>query len=754
MASQPTDPRVTRMRAFLAGEHFRYRRTASTPQAGEVSLHSPVSLLIEAPDTPLMAQALADFRRFGEECLGLTFAATGTPLRLRLTGSPSAARPLLDPAAEAFTLTVGPEGVLLEAPFERGLLHGTHYLERLMADRGGPFLLPGQWEVTPQFMPRVSLGIAVDPDQEDAYLSLLSHYGMSGLRLHVDLKAVTHSSILPELNQPGREEKLAALARKLEQYARHGLDGLPIINTGVLPYDHPVFLANPARRGAPYKVFHDMATQAVLCSSNAEVLAYYEEAFGQLFRELPDLYGGVVIVGGEGFMHCYSRPYGEFEGYSSCPHCREKSPSAEVARLCNHLAASLHRVAPDKPLFAWPYSAFTWSGESDRAQQEWIAQLSPEVLVLSNFDTGSEDPQNDAGVFLYDYNIESLGPSKVFRAQAEQLHALGRPIYTKTESNVTTVAYTLPYLPVHFRWHRRFEEMREMGVAGYLNRWGFYPFNACLPEELQYHVIWNPGARAEDLLARAAVRDFGVTAAGAERVVAAWRQLSEAWDDFPYSAMTGGEREFYARGPMHYGPAHPLIFNEQDRYGLSASFFGLSGDLYSLATPEEREELLRNARPRYVCDLLLTLPYGVERYLELITRCRERWAAGLGTLREALGPEPAERARMELDVCELLEIHLTSVENVVRFYRERDELWRGHLSVTEFREVLDRLAEVLRAEIANAERALPILAREFRVRTYSVAMVEEKLRQCRFVLEQELPMFDVSVRFHVWNSFP
>ena len=72
----------------------------------------------------------------------------------------------------------------------------------------------------------------------------------------------------------------------------------------------------------------------------------------------------------------------------------------------------------------------------------------------------------------------------------------------------------------------------------------------------------------------------------------------------------------------------------------------------------------------------------------------------------------------------------------------------------QFRATMDELAGILRAEIANAERSLPILARDFRLRTYDADMVREKLRQCRYVLEEELPIFSVTVRFHVWNDYP
>ena len=754
-SDQAGDERLRKMEAFIRAEHFRYRCFAADgPTANEYPLPARTGLGLEAPATPLLAQVVADFTAFCAQCLQVTLEPNIKPgtIRLRLTGAPGNTHDVLEPAAEAFTVTVSATGVLVEAAQERGLLHATHHLERLMADRGGPYLAYGRSYHKPVFTPRITTAMSFE--MSDEYLSLLSHFGANGLLLHAEIGQCARSRIIPEFNHPDAGKHIAALNQKMAQLRRHGFDSYILLNSRPLTADHPVFLQNPARRGAPLRVFDDMACQYVLCSGNPEVLEFYDDVIENLFREMPDAAGAAVLIGGEGFMHCYSRPLGPFTGYSSCPHCAEREPSAPVAELVNRLATAVKRTGAHKPFFAWPYSAFTWSGGADRAQLRWMEGLSADVHVLSNFDTNSPDEHNGAGVYFYDYNIKSVGPSAVFRAQAAKAREMGRRIYTKTESNVTPSVFFPPYIPVHCRWHARFRAMAELGVAGYLNQWYFYGMSGSLPDELQYHAGWNPEAKTEDLLARAAIRDFNVDASTARQVVSAWQKLSAAWDDFPYSAMTNGEREFYMRGPLHYGPAHPLIFNVQNRYNLPASFFGLSGDLAALATPAEVEALLRDAKPRYVSELLLTLPYGIERYLELTGRCRQQWSAGLAELQQALGPAPAARARMELDVCELLDIHLTTLEHVVRFYAARDRLGRTPTDLPAFREILAELETILRAEIANAERSLPLLAREFRLRTYDIAMVQEKLRQCRYVLEQELPIFNVTVRFHVWNDYP
>jgi len=759
MADKSQDTRYKKMSDFVSQEHFRYRRLAgSQPNDNEFVLKTGLTLSVCAQCTPLIEQTIADFIEFCDKCLEVKLNVSydrnsSGALQFRLKGTFEDPYDVLNPAGETFTYTVSSEGIVLEAAHERGLLHGSHYLERLMADRGAPFLAFGTKTRSPRFIPRITHPMAVASDQREANLSMLSHFGTNGITVGVDLWKCSLNSIIKEFNSPDYEQNIEHLNREIALYHKHGFDSYLCVHNSPMAEDHPAFLTDPNRRGAPYRVFDDLKTQYVLCSSNPEVLACQEEAMESLYRSLPGAAGTLLLVGGEGYMHCYSRPYGKFEGYSSCPHCQDKAPSGEVANLVNRLAAAVKRTGQLKPFFAWPYSAFTWSGSNDRAQIEWMGHLSDDVLVHANFDTGSEDKQNKAGVFLYDYNIKSIGPSDTFKAQAEKSAEMGKRIYTKIESNCTPSVHFDAYIPVHFRWHQRFQEMAKVGVAGYQNQWAFFGPNGSPPEEMQYHAVWNPEISTEELLTRVALRDFGISRESAAQAVEAWRVLSNAWDDFPYSAFTNGEREFYMRGPLHYGPAHPLIFNTQHRYWLSRKFYGLSGDLVGLATPEELEVLMRDAKPRYVSELLMTLPYGIPRYLELLTSCSKAWAKGVTMLKQAIGDSPSERAQMELDICETLEIHFVTMENVVRFYDARDRLGRMAMDLPAFRNTIDELSDLLRAEIANAERSLPILSRDFRIATYDTDMVLEKLRQCHYVLEDELPIFDVTTRFHIWNDF-
>jgi hypothetical protein len=209
------------------------------------------------------------------------------------------------------------------------------------------------------------------------------------------------------------------------------------------------------------------------------------------------------------------------------------------------------------------------------------------------------------------------------------------------------------------------------------------------------------------------------------------------------------------------GPAHPLIFDVQDSYQLPLSFRLLRGDAKEMAdTPEEFEELQRQAKPRYVSDLLVTLPFGVERYLELVQKCRAGWDAGLESLRTTLSGQ-GERAERELGVVETIGSHLRTLENVVKFYHARDILQNTACDSATFRDRIATLQEIATDEMANAEHMLPILEADPRLGygfcygpVYDADMVRAKIAQCQFVRDIELPRFSQVVRFHVWLESP
>lgn len=701
------------------------------------------------------------FTNFLESCVGISRSEAPTEWQFSLDASL---------CRSGFLADIGSERIHIRGRTERDLTDAMHYLERGMADQGGPWLPPGLMEKFPSLVTRFTEGVFVPGHQtvenpgdfSPEYLGLMRHFGANALKMNVSLNDLWFSETLSELNTPDLDRSLVHLRRHADHLMAHGMDLFLILNAKALPSTHAVFLNHPEILGAREEIFLEElsgADRCVLCASHPLTLKAYGEAVENLFRRVPELAGGIMLVGGEGFHHCFMRPANPDKSGTNCPRCRGRDPHSHVAKLASTIATAVKRAGSEKRLIAWPYGAFIWS-KDDPTESRWIGELEGGAEVQSNFDCGDADPTTGAGAVLFDYNIKIPGPSSCFAAQAELCRNRNIPILAKTETNTTPDTFFLPCLPVYFRWHARFQAIREAGCAGFMGQWRFYGMNGSISEELQYHSVWNPERGAEELLRTVARRDFGLTDAAADRLVDAWRTLSKAWDSFPYSAMTAGEREAYMRGPWYLGPAHPLIFNSQSSYELGPKFFLRRGDLAEMLKDEKLARL--PGKPRYVCDLLLCLPFGVESYLRHACDCRDQWDRGLAEMEDILaGQNGALRRSQELNICRAISIHLHSLVNTVRFLERRDSLGSRPMSSQEFESCLRDLDGILGCEIENARRALPILQSDPRIgfgftygEVYDSVMVEQKIRQCEFVRNKELPRSGSVIRFHVWSQYP
>lgn len=733
------------------------------PIGGEVILDPNWSLRWDDSSTPLRNRTLRVFQDFCLRKFDLHFGASDQKsIQWQIAGQHAS-------SDEAFTIHTDSGSVIIEAGSERGLLRGTFYLIRLMSDRKAPYIPKGSIHRQPALSPRFTEGMFVPAmqtpenpgDFTDDYLALMAYFGANALKFYINLFDLWSSNQIPELQRPDFSVKMTALRGFAQRLAEFGIDLYLHLNTPPLLSSEPVFTSHPQTKGAKVELFLEEFTGKswhALCSSNEVVLKGYTESLAAIYQAVPEVAGSVAIIGGECFFHCFTRPEGSSETLTNCPHCHGRDPHAAVAKLVNALGAAGRLDGKPRRLYAWPYSAFIWS-RTKQTQADWINFLDPDIGVLANFDCFDFDESTGNKVRLYDYNIKLVGPSSVFRAQRDACARNSIDILVKTETTTTPDTFFLPYIPVYFRWYERFKAIRESGAVGYMGQWRFYGMNGSIPEELQFHSAWNPDLTAEQILSTIAQRDFNLDVPAASKAIQGWKLLSEAWDDFPFSAMTAGEREGYMRGAWYLGPAHPLIFNPQSTYRLGPKFYLLRGDIAELASEDEVEALPK--KPRYISDLLTCLPFGVENYLHLVSRCRQRWEAGLTILQSAFGDSPNNEASRELGICQMIGIHLQSLENVIRFYDLRDSLARLPQDLPSFEKTFSSLSQVAKTEVSNAERSLSLLENDPRIgfgytygEVYDADLVREKIRQCRYVLENELPRVESFIRFHIWQRYP
>ncbi len=749
--------KADKMRAFLSNEHFRYSRLPdATCKDGEIDVSEGWSLDVNAPETPLIVALKTDFNRFLNECMDVRFQdKSGRPIRFVLTGE--------DDRAEAFTLIVDSDLVEISAPGERGLLRGAHHLERLMADRCAPYLKPGKQEIKPKFSPRISQTIFTLADGSipdtangepelfsDEYLSLMSHYGVNGLHIYLKLWEYSKNEVIQELNSADYAKNIALLQDLCNRASVYGIDIYTVVNNRGVTADSPVFLNHPETRGSllNYPTPDDRYS---LCSGNEKVLRYYSEAFANITHDVPKLAGFIFLVGGEGFLHCFTRPK------HRCPNSTGVNPSEEVANMVNTIGASVHAESTTTKVFAWPYSAFTWSGPGDPYQEEFVRHLSSDVELLSTFETPYAHRIGDRVAVMPDYNITNIGPSEQFAAQSRVLSEYGKKHYAKFECTTDPGWFFMPYIPVHYRWVDRARILNTAQVPGYVCQWRFYGFNGSMPEEILHKLSWNPGADADSLLMNIAKRDFGQVS---PEILTGWRIISDAWAKIPISHSVWGEREFYMKGPIHLGPSHPLILNPSKRYGLSWKFFTLRGDCIELFTPEQIAEAEKDAPPRYSMDLAMVYPYGTDALLGAFEVALAEWTEGTDIVRRALGSSPNNRAKMELGLCEIVGVHLRTAINLIRFYSQRDDLFITPGDAETLREKGRMLMRIVDDEIQNAREGLALVEQDFRIgfgycygQVYDEEMIREKISQCEYVRDSELPDMISNMLFHNYNIY-
>lgn len=623
--------------------------------------------------------------------------------------------------SESFSLDVSPERVVVCGFDERGLMRGLQHLEDLMRFQRGPVLEPLQEERSPLYTPRITaapffatmeLDLEIDPYTHEL-LSRISHYGFSAIWIWGDLMDVGRSKVFPELDQgvTDRQRKLKEIA---DRAATHGLDVYVVLAHRPLP--NSFFEKYPGVRGTPFEAY---GGNNVLCTSTELVQQYIEESTHDLFRAVPDLNGVVFIVGGEGFIHCYTRNM-------NCPHCSSRSAQEVVAGLAKTISKGARAGRANAQVALWPYSASNHWSRKDITQSKLIGKLSPDVTFLTEFGKEGRITFGDKTIPAYDYPISYLGPSERFVAQAKLTEQHGVPLWVKTEHAIALETVQTPYIPVFQRWaERALRFQRFPHLTGIFANWMHYGFMPSIAAEIMKWHTWSPLPDTDDLLRRIARREFGEGTE--EYALKAWQQWSEAIQHYPFSGRM-------AMGPVQKGPAHPLFLN-----------------------PDYQP--FHNRGRQFRNDLSWTEPWGVQVALKQFDLLLRGWGEGVRSWEKVVGaaaPELRRNARREGGVGAALLSCFRSAHNVGRFYQLRDQLAKEEQAPLALA-LLDQLKMIAEAELANSRQAVAVVAADSRLGyansaasshigvpragIYTPGSIKKKIAQVERLLQEEIPEY-------------
>ncbi len=517
------------------------RDPEARPAEGEVEIAPGWAISLPAGASELAHRMAGHLAGFLGECMGLKLET-----RLWVPGGPAGGGLIAlaeegggDPAVpESFTLAVGPGRVEVRGADARGLRDGIARLVDLIGLRRAPLLATGSTTYRPRLLVRLGAVPHLGSHRDLVFLGYNAIFASGG-----DLYAFSRSEAIPALISR-RSPTPVQPATEARQY---GLKTFAFLNTRQkFPKDHPVFIDHPDIRGA---LTWSADGEYTICTEHPLVQRYLSESVEGLFRADPELDGVVLIIGGEGFYHCFMRPYGVAKGHTNCPRCEALGPDTVVANLVNLLGAAARRVNPKALAVAWPYSAeHVWS--ADRAQRGFIEKLGPGGAIFTEIEK-DEWIEKEDGVrkHLWDYSIDLIGPGGRAAEQVAACRAAGVPIFMKSEPELGFEAARLPHVPCLDRWVDRAEALVACGADGAWVFPAFRPLYGCSAAEINKHFWWDPVPDREVVLQGLAARIAG--AQGGPHLRRAWSLVSAAIPCSP-------ELPPYYTGPTYTGPAHPM----------------------------------------------------------------------------------------------------------------------------------------------------------------------------------------------------
>ncbi|MBI2431923.1 MAG: hypothetical protein HYV26_03540 [Candidatus Hydrogenedentes bacterium] len=688
--------------ASLSKDYFaRFQFDPDTrPGEGEVQLSDGTIYLPPnpAPVTPLMAGYLQDFlirrmQMIAEIKEGSDPAAIRSGIVLNEHGGDAA-------VVDSFTIAVSGNVVEISGNGPNGLRDGIVKLVDLIGFRGAPILKLGSHTCTPRLPVRLGTVPNQGSYRELVFLGYNAVFAGGG-----NLHALSTSDAIPELavrRQPGMPE---ANRKGAEEARKHGLMTYAFVDTRQkFPESAPVFQAHPEVRGART---WSADGEFTLCTSHPLVQQWLRESVAGVYQADPDLNGMVLIIGGEGFYHCYMRPFGVEKGHTNCARCEPLGAETVVANLCTLLAEAARSVRADAEIVVWPYSAeHVWS--ADKTQEQLIAKLKPGVSLLTEIEK-DEYVQKPGGVnkHLWDYSIDLIGPGERAKKQIAACRAAGINVYLKSEPELGFEAPRLPQVPCMDRWLDRAEALASCGATGAWVFPAFRPNYGTSTTEINKFVWWTPVPEKEALLQQFAARLVGPAAGPNLRE--AWKHVSEA---IPLSPVIPP----YYTGPQYLGPAHPMVLDPEAP--LPDVFNG-----YYLFLAEMNDAAGMKKRPTYD-----TKPFGdAEVFGDYYRRMEAALKAAVDALEQArpLVPE-SHRLLLEAELSPTRWFYHTT-RTTANFYEAcplRDQLRAcgqdpsDRSDQTEVRAAALRLREIMLDEQANTLAALPLVEADMRLDCY------------------------------------
>ncbi len=710
------------------------RDPSAKPQRDEVEITSrwKIEVPIDAsPITTNMAHDLAEaLTKRMEVKVAITTARKGSSAR----GSSKTIKLIengggVADVPESYTIEITQRGVLIEGRDACGVRDGIVRLTDMIGLRQAPFLKTGKLIVKSRVPIRMGSVPSEGSLRDAVFLGYNAVFVPGG-----SLFALSDSDVFPQLKDRRDPALRAKFIDGVKEAAKYGLRTYCWIDTRQkFPKDHPIFEAYPDVRGT---LTWKADGEYILCTEHPLVKQFLTNSVQRLLRDAPGLHGLVIIIGGEGFYHCYMHSFGAAKGHTACPRCEKLGAEQTVANLCNLLGGAVRSVNPSGEVVAWPYSAeYVWA--ADRDQAGLIRLLKPGTAILTEVEKDEYvDKPEGFKKHLWDYSIDLIGPGERAKRQIADGRAAGIPIYIKSESELAFEAPRLPFIPCHDRWLARANAIARSGASGAWMFPAFKPMYGSSVAEVEKFGMWEPAPDSEEILQKLAARIAGN--AGGPKLREAWKHVSEA---IPFSP----ELPSYYTGPYYLGPGQPMCADPSAP--LPPVFMGrylFHGEV-------------TDAEGLKLCPTYYKSPTGnVAVFGKMYRKMEDRLRLAVECVDGAQTSVPARQKTVFASETSPIRWFYHTARTEANFYEScqlRDRILqlvkkpkRSVEENAEARKLLARWREVLEDEKQNTEQALPVMAGDMRLDFYfggdhsfshGVDVLNAKLK----IIERELSRF-------------
>jgi hypothetical protein len=411
---------------------------------------------------------------------------------------------------------------------------------------------------------------------------------------------------------------------------------------------------------------------AALCTSSDEVQKYLSDSVASICRAAPDLAGFFTITASENLTNCWSHGRG-----AECPRCANRGAAEVIAEVNGLVEAGIRQTGSKARLIAWDW------GWPENAAKSIIDKLPPGISLMSVSEWDLPIRRGGVDSVVGEYSVSAIGPGARARQHWQWARERGLKPMAKIQAANSWELSAVPYIPALQNVAEHAARLRAEHVDGIMAGWtlGGYPSpNLEVVQEVARGV--DPDAA----MLSVAQRRFGAPAAPG--VVRAWKEFSEAFQQFPFHIG------LVYTAPMQYGPAN-LLWPEPT--GYSATMIGFPYDD------------LDTWRAVYPPDVFVSqfrkVADGFDRAMD-----------GLRVALRAGGSRVEEQnaLRSEMDLAEAATLHFRSTANQARFVILRRRLM-PKATAAEVQPVLTEIEQILNEEIALARRLCTLQSRDSRI---------------------------------------